>query len=172
MQLRMNKPKTVPRNRSKSVEKSKQVKGVPRSRSPASEKSDERRSRDPKRKTDQVLSKVDAKTSGKTGKKINAEEASLERDKSCGSSSRDRAALMEDLFSPKRTRSRDKSEKDESKDKHKSKSAESKEKSIMPKQVRTSSRDKTRSGSKETAKSHEKESLLEAVQLKPQVDQK
>jgi len=63
----------------------------------------------------------------------------------------------------------DKSDKDESKDKHKSKSAESKEKSIMSKQVRTSSRDKTRSGSKETAKSHEKEITTQAVQLSPKL---
>lgn len=170
MQLRMNKPKTVPRNRSTSVEKSKQGKGHTRSRSPPADKSFERRSRDPKRKTDQGSSKLEVKTSGKSGKCSNTEKASLESDKIRASSNKDRAALMEDLFSPKRTRSRDKSEKDESKDKLKSKSSDSKEeKSILPRQTRTSSRDKPRSGSKETSKSNEKDVTTSAVQLSPKL---
>jgi len=169
MQLRMNKPKTVPRNRSKSVEKFKQGKGDTRSRSPASEKSSERRSRDPKRNTDQGSSKLDVKTSGKSGKGLNTENASLETNKSRGSSNKDRAALMEDLFSPKRTRSRDKSEKNESKDNHKSKSSDPKEKSKLPRQTRTGSRDKPRSGSRETSKSNEKDITTAAVQLSPKL---
>jgi len=113
LQLRMNKPKSATRNRSKSGEKSKQKRRTDRSRSPS-------------------------------GNRIKPNiPKSSSKDKPLPSTIKGPVQSNDDLFSPKRTRSRDKIEKEELNDSLKSKSRDAL-KSDLSRTTRTSSRDKTK----------------------------
>jgi len=125
-QLRINKPKTRNR-RSDSLDKAKQCRGQGRSRSPQQSKGNERRSRDQNKKKEETLKETKFKSD--KGKRSN------ER------SSKNRA--VEEKFSPKRTRSREKSEAVEAKDNQGLKARDSKDKKLVgPRLTRASSKDK------------------------------
>jgi len=129
-QLRMNKPKTRNRQRSESTDKSKR-RGQGRSRSPQPSKDSERRSRDQYKKKEQKSNE----TKSKPDKVQKVDERT----------SKGRAD--EERFSPKRTRSREKSEAVEAMAKQGHKSRDSiDEKLVGPRLTRASSKDKLKTG--------------------------
>jgi len=173
LQLRMNKPKTGSRNRSKSVEKSKHNKSKVRSRSRSRNRTD----RKSKELDNQNNSKPQDKIRARSDKSSSEESGKFDTKKSHSSSNKGPIRRNEDLFSPKRTRSRDKMEKEGLSDDSKSKSMASKEqKSGMPRSNRTSSRDKIKTSVegkkgianlKDTSESNSQEPTTLTVQCSP-----
>eukprot|EP00092_Neocalanus_flemingeri_P037356 GFUD01040680.1.p1 GENE.GFUD01040680.1~~GFUD01040680.1.p1 ORF type:complete len:1045 (+),score=253.27 GFUD01040680.1:877-4011(+) len=142
LQLRMNKPKTGSRNRSKSRDKSKDNISSVRRRSPSGNRT-ERKSREQKK----VLTKLEEKSKVRSDKSSSSEPAKLVNEKPHPSSHQVLGSRHENRISPKRTRSRDKLEKEGSSEKLKSKSQDSKDqKQDLPKLTRKSSRDKIKVG--------------------------
>eukprot|EP00092_Neocalanus_flemingeri_P093783 GFUD01119220.1.p1 GENE.GFUD01119220.1~~GFUD01119220.1.p1 ORF type:complete len:741 (-),score=175.75 GFUD01119220.1:51-1967(-) len=142
LQLRMNKPKTGSRNRSKSRDKSKDNISNVRRRSPSGNRT-ERKSREQKK----VLTKLEEKSKVRSDKSSSSEPAKLVNEKPHPSSHQVLGSRHENHISPKRTRSRDKLEKEESSVRLKSKSQDSKDqKQDLPKLTRKSSRDKIKVG--------------------------
>jgi len=138
-ELKKNKPRTVSRRRSRSVDKSKQ-RDQGRSKSPQSRQGNERherRSRDKNRKKDLEEAKSDQN-------KGNVEKSRSRSGKD------DRAAVAVDLFTPTRTRSREKSATGESNEAHKSKP--SAEEAVLPRITRASSKDTNRTNAENKEK--------------------